>query len=356
MRLLTFAVSTIVLLFAAPAWADKVAVLPFTAPKGMPKPELDQPRAWTRDAVRAMGHTLPSDAEMLSADRAVADGSPDTSSEYRAAGKAAGAEWTLTAQVERRDVPPAKAPDGSEETGYTLYRVELEACQVETGRVESLAREIDPDAATAEIGEMLALLLRPEGIANAPIPWRDAPRKHRPKPKEPPPPPPPPPPPEPAKPVIKHAYAEGHPAALGLSIGVSNALARPETARGPSWAMPIGVAFGYAIEQAPGLELRGIFTSQVVGPRAIEIGAGARYAIPVLPQHRVFIGPELLIGAHVALGADKTARFATHGAAFVSWGIGERLQLELAGDLATALGGSGTLVLGGGTARAMFRF
>ena len=41
---------------------------------------------------------------------------------------------------------------------------------------------------------------------------------------------------------------------------------------------------------------------------------------------------------------------------FGAWGIGERVQLELAGDLSTAFGGSGTLVLGGGTVRGLFRF
>jgi hypothetical protein len=114
--------------------------------------------------------------------------------------------------------------------------------------------------------------------------------------------------------------------------------------------------FAYALEQVPGVELRGVFTSQVIGPRALEISAGGRYAIPVLPQYRIFIGPELLLGAHVAIGAEKTARFLGHGSAFVAWGIGEQVQLELAGDLATAFGGTGTLVLGGGTARALFRF
>ena len=106
----------------------------------------------------------------------------------------------------------------------------------------------------------------------------------------------------------------------------------------------------------PGIELRGIFTSQVLGPRALAIAAGGRYAIGVLPQYRIYVGPELLLGAHVALGADKTARFLTQGSAFVAVGLGERVQVEVAGDLAAALGGSGTLLIGGGTGRVLFRF
>jgi hypothetical protein len=156
--------------------------------------------------------------------------------------------------------------------------------------------------------------------------------------------------------VKKYGYGENAPFALGGSIGVSNAIGRPDNARGPSWAVPIGVAFGYAFAEVPGLEARGIFTSQVVGPKAIEISGGGRYAIPILPQYRLFAGPEALIGAHVAIGAEKTARFIAHGAAFVAIGVGDNLQFELAGDIAGAFGGSGTLVLGGGTARALFRF
>jgi hypothetical protein len=131
---------------------------------------------------------------------------------------------------------------------------------------------------------------------------------------------------------------------------------QPGNARGPSFAVPLGVALGYAFADVPGLEARGIFTSQVTGPKALEISAGGRYAIPILPEYRLFAGPEALLGAHVAIGAEKTGRFIAHGAAFVSIGVGEMLQFELAGDLAGAFGGSGTLLLGGGTARALVRF
>jgi len=353
--LLTLAV---LLCAASPAFADKVAVLPFAAARTSTKPELDQARALARDAVIAKGHVPPSAGEMLSAEQAVTDGAPDTSQEYRAAGRASGSQWTVTGRIDRHDAPPARLPDGTEEDGYTTYRVELEVCQVETGRVESLAREIDPDDAPAQLAEMLGLLLRPEGIKNAVLPWDSAaPHKRKPKPKEPPPPPaPPPPPPPPAEPLVKHSYAENRAAALGVSVGASSALSRPSEARGPSEALALGGVFAYAIEQVPGIELRGVFTSQVIGPRALEISAGGRYAIGVLPQYRLFVGPELLLGAHVAIGAEKTARFLGHGAAFVSWGIGEQLQLELAGDLAAAFGGTGTLVLGGGTVRALVRF
>lgn len=356
--MLAAAASCAVFFTTSAALADKVVVLPFRSPKNVPRPELEQAREWTREALKLKGHTLASNDEAANAELAVKDGVPDTSTEYRAAGQAASSPWTIAAQVERIDYPPVKNPDGTEEDGWTTYRVELEACEVESGRVESLAREVVPDTAPEELAEMIAFLVRPGGIGpNAVFPWQGmGPRKPKAKPKPPPPPPPPPPPKPEEPPPPKHVYAENRPFVLGGSIGVTNALARPDSARGPSWAMPIGVTFGYAIADVPGVELRGVFTSQVVGPKALEIAAGGRYAIPIVPQIRLFAGPEVLLGTHVAVGADKTARFLAHGAAFVALGIGEQLQLELAGDLGAALGGSGTLLLGGGTARVLVRF
>jgi hypothetical protein len=355
--LLPVATALAALLSAAPAWADKLAVLPFTSPNNVPRVELEQVRGWTREAAARGGHATASDAEMAAAEASARDGVADTSQEYQVAGKAASADWTLTARVERVDHPPARLPDGSEEEGFTTYRVELEAYQMSSGRLESLAREIVPDDASKEIAEMIALLVRPQGIDDADIPWShegaQRPRRRAKPAAEPALAPPPSATSRPPRPV----YGAGHPLALGVSVGVSSALARPDVARGPSWAMPIGGALGYALpDAAPGLELRGSFTSQVIGPRALEIAAGARYALAPLGGLRLFVGPELLLGAHVALGADKTARFLSHGALFAAYGVTEQLQAELAGDLGVALGGSGTLVLGGGTARITFRF
>src|SRR5512141_1550484 len=106
--LLSLLTIALLLCAASPALADKVAVLPFSAAKTSTQPELDQARAWTRDAVIAKGHVPPSAGEMLSAERAVTDGSPDTSQEYRAAGKASGSQWTVTGRIERHDAPPAR--------------------------------------------------------------------------------------------------------------------------------------------------------------------------------------------------------------------------------------------------------
>ncbi|HVJ90472.1 MAG TPA: hypothetical protein VM580_11770 [Labilithrix sp.] len=360
--LLSSAAFASIVAFATSAWADKIAVLPFTSPKNVPKPELEEARRWTREAVVKAGHSFATDSEMVSAEMVVKDGLADTSQEYLAAGRAVGAAWTLTGRVERDDHPPAKLPDGSDEAGYTTYRLELEACQVGTGRVESLSREILPEEGPSYVTDMIGLLVRPEGLANAEIPWeRTGVGRPKPKPKATPEPtvsvqaPAPRAPEAPAEPYP--VYGDKHPVALGASIGFTTAIARPGIARGPSGAMPIGAVFGYALaESVPGLELKANVTSQVLGPRALELSAGARYAFAPIRGVRWFIGPELLLGGHVALGADKTTRFITHGELFLAAMLTDNIQAEVAGDLATAFGGSGTLVLGGATARIVVRF
>ncbi|WP_394825310.1 hypothetical protein [Pendulispora albinea] len=168
---------------SAEALADKVAVLPFASASAGPgaatKAELDLARSATQSAVVKGGHTAPTPSEMLTAEMAVKDGVADTSEEFRAAGRASSSQWSISARVE-----PSGAPG--------RYRLELLVCQVKTGRVESLAREIngaDSAQATSQIGEMLAILVRPEGIGNADITWSQAP---------------PPLPPRPPPPLLRH--------------------------------------------------------------------------------------------------------------------------------------------------------
>jgi hypothetical protein len=86
------------------------------------------------------------------------------------------------------------------------------------------------------------------------------------------------------------------------------------------------------------------------------MGAGARYAIPIVPTIRLFAGPEVNVGFFVPVGGDKQARFLLHPSAFVALGIGEHVQIELAPDLPMAFGGTGSLILFGGSARALIRF
>ncbi len=335
-----------VLLVATPAFADKVLVLPLQSVGSATSTQLDQVRAATRTAVVDLSHTIATDAEVVTAQVAVTDGVADTSGEYRAAGRASSSDWTVGGRVE--------------EHGKT-YRLELEACQISTGRVESLAREIDPPHATTQIREMLAILVRPQGIANADIPWERGGPSPAPKEEPPPPPapaapkPPPAPPPPPRPPAIRHRYAENQPWGLGLVGGAMGALHRPSNAVGSSASGTLGGTFAYAFSSVPGLELRADGIGTIAGPKSLNLEAGARWAFPLVPSVRLFAGPEAELGTFVTFAGDKTARFLLHGAAFVALGIGENVQLELAGDVDYAAG-SAPLVLGGGALRALVRF
>jgi hypothetical protein len=272
------------------------------------------------------------------------DGVVDTGEEYRAAGRASTSDWTVIGHVE--------------EHGGT-YRLELDVCQVGSGRVESLAREITPAEATHQISEMLALLLRPEGLGSTPIPWEprtpplaEASQAPKPPPAALPPEPPPAPPPPPAP---RHPYAEGHPVALGVMVGALDAFSRPANASGSAASGLVGVTASYALPSVPGLELKGDLDWSVAGPGSVTVDAGVRYAFPLVPTASVFIGPEADVGAFFAFGADKTARALLQGAGFVAVGLGERVQVEAVGLLAYAAG-SPSLSLGGGVLRGVVRF
>jgi hypothetical protein len=347
LRFVCFAVTITILTVGRAALADKIAVLPFTSAGSATSADLDHARAATRGAVQAIGRTLPSDSEMVTAQMAYSGEHGEPSKAYQAAGRASGADWVTIGHVD---------PHGA------TYRVELEVCQTDTGRLESLAREIDRPNEVKEIGEMLALLARPEGISNADIPWLTA---APPKPASPPAPtasttvetkPPPTPPPPPPPPGPRHAYAEGHPLAIGAGLDVYSAVHRASNAVGSAASLQIDGVVGYAIDSVPGLELRGRGMGSAAGPSSFAADVGARYAFPVLPRARVFAGPEVGAGAFFTLGADKTTRFLAHGALVGSVGIGARVQVEVAGDLDYAPGGSAALVFVGGTARAVVRF
>jgi hypothetical protein len=310
-RCVQVAVVALGVLTASSALADKVAVLPFLNASAATSADLDAARGATQLAVAGLSHNLPTEAELLTAQMSSKDGVVDTGEEYRAAGRASTSDWTIVGHVEGH--------------GAT-YRLELDVCQISSGRIESLAREITPAQASAQVGEMPPVT-PPVG-----------------------PPPPPPPPPAP----VKHAYAEGHPFAVGVFASALSAFSRPADATGSAAAALMGLTGAYALP-VPGLELRADFDWSIAGPGSIDADAGARYAIPIVPSARLFIGPEATLGGFFASGADKTPRFLLQGAAFAALGIGEHVQLELVGNVAYAAG-SPSLGLAGGTVRGLVRF
>lgn len=342
LRLLLLVVPLLALLAPRLALAERVAVLPFQSVGNATSVDLDKARATTRAAVLDRKHTAPTDSQMLTAEMAFKGELGGGAKAFQAAGRASSSDWVVRGLVE---------------THGATYHLELEVCQVETGRKETLAREIDPAKEIVQVSEMLALLLRPEGIANADIPWERGTQGVAPpvkpndtkviaKPPELPPGPPP----------VRHVYAGGRPIVVGLDVSLLSALHRPSVAQGPATSMQLGGAFGYALLQIPGLELRGNLGGAIAGPSSLTIDAGARYMLPIVPTKRIFFGPELGLGTFITLGAEKTARFLARGSLVGSLGVGDRWQIELVGDFDYAAGGSGSLLLFGGTARGAFRF
>jgi hypothetical protein len=342
-RLVALVIALVALLVPRLALADTVAVLPFSSSGNATSVDLDKARESTRAALEKSGKTLPTASEMLTAEMAYKGEHGGGTKGYQAAGRASSSDWTITGRVE---------------THGATYRLELEACRVESGRVESIAREIEPAKATDQIAEMLALLLRPEGVANADIPWERAtpvippaaPKRGETKvttsaPEK---------PAEPPKP--KHAYAENAPVNLALGGAVMSAAHRDPRAQGSATSGQIELTGGYAFSQVPGLEGRATIDVAVAGPQSFSADAGARYMLAIAPTLRVFAGPELGIGLFATEGAEKSARFFARGAVVGSVGLGEHAQIELAGDAGWAAGGSSSLVLIGGALRGGFRF
>jgi hypothetical protein len=342
---LAFGACSIAASTALAAGGERVAVLPFVGSGGgTTSTDLEAARAATREAVTQIHDVLPSDAELANGERAVKDKVADTSAEYRAAGQGAGATWTLAGHVDVHG---------------TTYRLEIEACQVGTGRVESLAREVDPKRAAPEIAEMLTLLLRPQGVGDAIPPW-DQPTTPTPAPAPtavviPPAAPPPPveagPPPPPLPP-----YAADHPLALGLGGEAMSAFSRSPRALGSPWAGLVTAHGGYAIDGARWLEIVANVGVPVAGPSALWLDAGARLEFRIVPRARVYAGAELAIGAFVDLGGDKDARFLLRGAIPIVFGIGDRVQIEAYPQMAYAAGGTTGLAFVGGGLRGVVRF
>jgi hypothetical protein len=334
---------------ARAADGERVAVLPFIANGGgSTSAELATIRAATRDAVGRIHDVLPSDSELKAAEREAKDGVADTSAEYRAAGRAAASQWTVAGHVDSRG--------GS-------YRLEIEACQVATGRVESLAREIDSKQAASQIAEMLALLLRSEGVGDTVPPWdqpNQPPPAAPPSAVVPPPTPAPAPAPVPAAPSQPPGpapvYAENHPFALGVGAEGLTAFSRASNAQGSPAAALVTANGAYALGGAPGLEVIANAAVSVAGPSSLWLDAGARYELAIVPRARIYVGPELAIGAFVSLGGDKDPRFLMRASLPIVVGLGERAQIEAYPALAYAAGGTTGLAFAGGGIRGVIRF
>lgn len=308
LRWITPALAAAMLLAAPSAWADKVALLPSRGgadPSFRSVLDTDLARGLT-----ALGHTVIAASPSAAG---VADAVADTLEEYRAVGAATHADWVLVGAVE-----PAVA----------TARVELTACLVRMGRVESVAREVNQTRTAPEVQEMLAVLVRPEGIGAGELPWEKAPRPPPPAPppaEKPPPPVVTPPPAPPAAPPIEGrvglsyptgaaevwpAYSGGKRGLVSVGLGFSAPAARPSAAKGSGASFVSAVRAGYAVGDA-GIEPFAELGGNLAGPRALWLNAGARWMFsPFLKRDNdglrrglpLFLGPELTAGLFVRLG------------------------------------------------------
>ncbi|MFO0756373.1 MAG: hypothetical protein U0359_07775 [Byssovorax sp.] len=371
------------LLFASSsAWADRVALLP--ARGGMDDKARAALDGEISRSLTALGHTPVQVTPAMLKSAGVLDGVADTAEEYRAVGAAAKVDWVLV---------------GTTEPAVTTARVELSACLMKLGRVESVAREVHQASADPEVKQMVEVLLRPEGIGAGELPWEKAPPPP-PPPATPPPPttvtveppkPPPGPPPAEGKVAMDYplgrqdvwpAYSGGNRPFVGALVGVAGPVARPFVP-GANVSVGSGASFvggfrgGYAITDL-GLEIFGDFGGNLFGPKALWLDAGARYMWGPLVKKAsdgmrgtpLFFGPSLSFGMFVRLPSEEIAGVSGQsysapaevhpvlGASIdVAYALSRSLQLgaEL-GNLRWVPSGSGSILLMGMTAGAAYRF
>jgi hypothetical protein len=372
-RWIALTASCAVLLGTSAAFADRVALLPTRG-------GLD-PGARTGldgDLVKdlaALGHTVVPEAEVAAAVKAkVADGVADTQDEYRAVGDETRADWVLVGTID-----PAVATS----------HVELTACLVKAGRVESVAREVERPKQPAQVQEMLAVLLRPEGIGAGALPWEHgtpaAPAPPPPEaPKPPPAPEPPPVPPVDGKAHVSYPlstpgdvwppYSGGNRGFAGVVLGLGIPAARPSGAVGSGASFVFAARGGYAVGDL-GAELFGELGGNLSGPRALWVAGGLRWMFaPAMKRGAdgvrggvpFFLGPEILGGAFIELGESSangtlstsaTGRGMFGASLDLAYALAPSFQLEAGlGNLRLVPGGAGTILLAGATLGASYRF
>jgi hypothetical protein len=374
------ALASTILLAAPAALADRIALLPSrggTDPGA--RSALDGELA---KGLSALGHTLVPAPEIATAIKAqVSDGVADTKEEYAAVGAVTHAEWVIV---------------GSVDPAVSTARVELTACLVGSGRVEVVAREVEKAKEPVQVQEMLAVLVRPEGIGAGALPWET----QGPPPAAPaaPPPPSPVPPPAPAVPPVDGKahmkyplgsgrdvwppYSGGKRGFVSAAVGFALPVVRPAP---PPGVTSSGISFvgalrgGYAVGDL-GFEPFAELGGNLFGPRALWLDAGARWMLSptlrrgpdgVLAGVPFFLGPELLVGAFILLppgskidsvtetvySSSSSARALLGASLDLSFALAPAFSLEAQlGNLRFVPGGSGAILLAGATLGANVRF
>jgi hypothetical protein len=282
------------------ALADKVANLP--ARGAAPDKERVSIHNASETASKSLGHTTISESEIIQGEAAAGD-KAGTSEGMIAIGKTTGADWVVEPTV------------ASNEYGT---HVELKVCQVATGRIETLARDLDPKLDhTTQITEMLLLMLRPQGVGDDPLPWAKKTEKPKPPPEVLPKP----------KPKVeeKIVWGEHGTVSIGASGGIGTLAVRDERATKSPRFFAWTLHGNFAIKQVKGLEVTARFGGTHGPGNGIGGDVGARYMIAA---GGIAFGAGANIGgfgalgsgiAGVSLGLDPT----------ISLALGKSVQLEL---------------------------
>lgn len=283
------------MVWSALALADKVATLP--ARGTAPIAERASLRTSTETAGKALGHTTISEQDIVQGEAAAGD-KAGTSEGMIAIGKTTGADWVVEPTI------------ASNEYGTN---VELKVCQVASGRIETLSRDLDPKVdATSQVTEMLLLMLRPQGLGDDPLPWaKKKDEKHvvppevLPKPK-----------PAPVTPPL--LWGENGRISIGAGGGIGTLAVRderaPKSPRFFAWTLHGNVA----IPTVKGLELTVRFGGLHGPGNGLGGDVGARYMIAA---SSFAFGLGANVGAFGALGS---------GIAGVSLGVDPTLSLAIA--------------------------
>jgi hypothetical protein len=308
------------------AWADVVLVVP---PRGQPADRLASLARETRLAVVEMGHQLVAEADGQAAMAKVRDGAADDTEELDGLVRDTKAGWV---------VAPVARGEGAG------VRLELTAYHGATGRTESVSRDIDPAKVQPQVLEMLRVLLREEGVGTGALPWESSapvapttPRTEG---------------PTPDKGARTGTVTDLQPL-LGLTVGFSTAVSRPEDATGSAAALQgglrAGVRLGNSVEVALGLR------SNMAGPKATSLDVSGRYWIEVTDGFR--LAPELAPGVFFQGGGAQDTSFSLRVTAVGALDVAADISVEAhLGDVTWVPSSSGTLILGGATLAGVARF
>jgi hypothetical protein len=310
------------------AWAEVVLLLP---PRGQaPEDRLASLGRETRLAVVEMGHQLVTETDGQTALAQVRDGQADDTEELEGLARGTKAGWVLA--------PVARSAGAG-------IRLELTAYHAATARTESVSRDVDPAKLQPQVLEMLRVLLREEGVGTGALPWESsAPVAPTPRAEETT-------PAEGTKPGTR-ATSDLQPL-LGLTVGFSTAVSRPDDATGSAAALQgglrAGVRLGSPVEVAVGLR------SNMAGPKATGLDVSGRYWVEVTDGFR--LAPELAPGVFFQGGGAQETAFSLRFTAVGALDVAPDISVEAhVGDVTWVPSSSGTLVLGGATLAGVARF